>query len=342
MDKLISIALPAYNAENYIAECLDSLLAQTYTNFEIILIDDCSTDDTAQVAQRYHDSRIRFYRNEENLGIVHTLNRAYSLCRGDYIARMDADDTCLPERLEKQVALLESRPDVGMVACDLEMFGARSGVIRYSTEPEIIRCRLLFSLQLAHNAWLFRRELLDVHGLAYRDEYRYAEDWDFLARASRVTRFSNVSEPLTGYRMFPQQSSQMHRQAQKAAADRVARDQLEYVGLVLMEEEFAVYRKGFGKREVLLSGGEMDVLVSVLERLEQKNREKQMYDEAALRQVIGEELFWLCYFNLMNKRKSGLRWRSCPWRKSWDPGLSMKMKLLVRGAVTLLTGKDEA
>lgn len=342
MDKLISIALPAYNAGDYIGECLDNLLAQTYPNFEIILIDDCSTDHTAQVVAGYKDSRIRYFKNEKNLGIVHTLNKAYGLCKGEYIARMDADDTCKPDRLEKQLAILEANPEIGMVACDLQMFGARSGIIHYSTDPEQIRCRLLFSLQLGHNAWLFRRELLDIHHLAYREEYRYAEDWDFIVRASRITKFSNVPQPLTGYRMFPQQSSQLHRKEQLAAADRVARDQLDYLGATLTEEEFALYRKAFGKGEVLLHRKEAETLLRITKKLEQANAVKKFYDPGALRRVIRQELFATGYFNLMNRRKSGLPLTAGDMRKAQKLSAVMGLKLWLRRAATWLTGKEEA
>ena len=339
MKKLVSIALPAYNAGPYIGACLDCLLGQTYDNLEIVLMDDCSTDDTAQVVASYTDPRIRYYKNEENMGIVHTLNKAYGLCRGEYIARMDADDLCTLDRLEKQVALLEAMPDVGLVACDLELFGARTGLIQYSADPEVIKCRLLYSLQLAHNAWLFRRELLDVHALAYRDEYRYAEDWDFLVRASHVVRFSNVQEPLTGYRMFPNQSSKVHNQAQKAAADRVAKNQLDNLGVELSEAEFEAYRKGFGKGEVLLSEEHMTLLLQALGKLERANKTVRFYDPQVLHRVIREEVYKVCYFNLMNRQRSGLGLFGSAYYKGLKLGASMRCKLLLRGAVTSVLGK---
>ncbi len=341
MEKLVSIALPSYNAGAYIGECLECLLGQTYQNIEIILIDDCSTDDTSQVVSGFMDSRIRYYKNEENLGIVHTLNKAYSLCRGGYIARMDADDTCTLDRIEKQVALLDSRPDIGLVACDLQLFGAREGELRYSTDPEIIKCRMLYSLQLAHNAWLFRRELIDTHGLVYRDAYRYAEDWDFLVRASRITRFSNVPELLTGYRLFPEQSSARHKKAQRNAADRVAKDQLDYLGVKLKDDEFRVYREYFGYKEKILTVETMRMLLDILDRLEKANKKNRVYEVAALRSVIRENIYGLCYYNLMHRRKSGLCLFSTDYSKAMKLGMIKRGKLYLRSIVTLLAGKDD-
>ena len=104
---LVSIIMSVYNEERYIQESLDSVLSQTLDNFELIIIDDCSTDKTAEMIEGYHDSRIRLYRNKENQGLTKNLNNALRYCRGDYIARMDGDDICLPQRLEKQVQYME-------------------------------------------------------------------------------------------------------------------------------------------------------------------------------------------------------------------------------------------
>lgn len=236
--------------------------------------------------------------------------------------------------------LLDAAPEVGLVACDVEMFGNKTGIIHYSSDSEIIKCRMLYSLQLHHPAWLFRRELITKYGLAYRDEYRYAEDWDFLVRASRVTKFSNVLEPLVKYRIFPQQSSQVHRQAQKRAADQVAKDQLAHIGLELTDEEFAVYRQYFGSGEKLLSKAQMHMLINVLRKLQKANETVGFYQSDALNRVVGEEVFRLCYYNLINRRKSGLLWHQSAWRADLKVGATMRVKLLLRSIITALLGAD--
>ena len=117
--------MPAYNAEKYINEAIDSILAQTFTDFEFIIIDDGSTDSTCAIVESYSDSRIRFFKNEHNLGVAATLNRGLDLARGEYIARMDADDISLPTRFEKQAAYMDSHPDVVVCGTGVECFGAR-------------------------------------------------------------------------------------------------------------------------------------------------------------------------------------------------------------------------
>lgn len=335
---MISIALPAYNAGKYIAECLDSLLAQTYGDFEIILVDDGSTDDTAQVVAGYDDPRVHYYKNEENMGIVRTLNKAYGLCRGQYIARMDADDIAHRQRLEKQLELMESDPELGIVACWFQHFGDLDSVVRVSVEPNEIQCRLLTSLQLMHSGWLMRRELVDG-GLLYREEYRYAEDWDFLVRASRMTKLGNVPQVLMLYRIYGDQSSAVFNGPQKAAADRVARDQLEYLGLELTQAQFELYRKAFGCREVLLEVSEMEQLLEILHSLERANGEKDFYDPATLHRVIQEEVYWLCLYNLAANRKSGLKLLGSGYDQGLRLGLSRRCKLWVRMVLAAVRGK---
>lgn len=339
MDELISIALPAYNAKDYIAECLDSLLAQTYQNFEIILIDDCSTDGTADVVATYTDSRIRYFKNEKNSGIVYSLNKAYALCRGAYIARMDADDRCMPDRLEKQIKYLQQHKDIGIVAVWYRTFGAANGVHRPATDPDEIKCRLLFTLQLMHSGWLFRRELVQEHKLQYREEYKYAEDWDFLVRASAVTRLSNVPEILVDYRINPKQVSNIHSRTQKQVADTVAKNQLDALGLTLTEEEFCIYRASFGRRENLLSEEEMRLLISVLKRLEQANVKRGIYREEVLHRVIQEELYYLCNYNLARKNLSGLQLYTSGYFCKIKIGSVKQCKFLLRSLWAIMHSK---
>lgn len=335
---MISIALPVYNGEKYIAECLDSLLAQTYEDFEIILIDDCSTDDTAQIVAGYDDTRIRYYKNEKNLGIVHTLNKAFGLCRGEYIARMDADDIAMPQRLEKQLELMERNPELGIVSVWFQMFGDVDCSVHYAVEPKEIACRLLFSLQLLHPGWLMRRRLVD-EGLAYREEYRYAEDWDFLVRAARTVGLGNVPRELMRYRINPGQLSNVYNAPQQAAANRVARDQLEYLGMELTDEQFALYRRAFGRREELLSGQEMDKLLQILRTMEQANGQKRVYDPAMLHKVIREEVYWLCKYNLAKGCRSGLKLLGSGYYMGLKLGIAGRCKLWTRLAQTAIFGK---
>lgn len=123
---LISVVMSVYNDEEYIKEALDSLLAQTLDDFEVIIVDDCSSDRTAEVIEGYREERFRLIRNERNMGLTCNLNRAVAEASGEYIARMDGDDICLPERFEKQVGYLKENRNLMLISCRTQMFGRSS------------------------------------------------------------------------------------------------------------------------------------------------------------------------------------------------------------------------
>ena len=145
----ISVIMPAYNAEQYISEAIESILGQTFADFEFIIIDDGSSDSTSGIIASYKDSRIRYFRNEKNLGIVGALNRGLALAAGEYIARMDADDISLPERFQTQCAYMEKHPDVGVCGTAIKVFGKNMEEYDrfFSTNKADLKAELLFASQ---------------------------------------------------------------------------------------------------------------------------------------------------------------------------------------------------
>ena len=131
---LISVILPAYNAERFLEEAIDSILAQTYKNFELIVLNDGSTDRTEEIILSYNDPRIRYIKNESNLKLIKTLNKGIALARGKYIARMDADDISLPTRFEKEIEFMEIHPDIGVCSSKvIHLFSNRKTIFSYRT-----------------------------------------------------------------------------------------------------------------------------------------------------------------------------------------------------------------
>lgn len=160
---LISIILPAYNAECFLKEAIDSILAQTYTNFELIVLNDGSTDRTEEIILSYDDPRIRYVKNDTNLKLIKTLNKGIDLARGKYIARMDADDISLPTRLEKEYEFMEAHPDAG--ACSSKVYHLRGNIIKKGhyypcTSPVACRFCSIFRTPLSHPASFFKADVL--------------------------------------------------------------------------------------------------------------------------------------------------------------------------------------
>lgn len=141
----VSVVLCVYNQADYLPEAMGSILGQTLTDLELIVVDDGSTDSSPEVIHRFTDPRIRYVRNERNLGHAGSLNRGRALARGRYLAIMDSDDISLPERLARQADFLDAHPDVAMCGSWVETFGARTEVRRFPTEPAALAVHLLLS-----------------------------------------------------------------------------------------------------------------------------------------------------------------------------------------------------
>ncbi len=198
---LISIAMPVRNNARTLALAIQSIINQTYPNWELLLIDDGSSDETMRIAQSFVDSRIRIWSDGAWLGLAARLNEAIDRSTGTYFARMDGDDIAYPQRLERQFAYLQAHPDVDLVGAWVLVFGA-NGIVQgkriNGEHHEAICARPDYGFQLPHPTWLGRT--------AFFEKYRYqptatlCEDADLLLRAYRDSRFATVPEILLGYR----------------------------------------------------------------------------------------------------------------------------------------------
>lgn len=207
---LVSVLLPAYNCESFIAEAVQSILTQTFQDFELLIIDDGSTDATSSILSSFNDPRIRLLPNDRNLGLIATLNRGLILASGQYVARMDADDIAAPERLSKQVIYLDTHPNVHVVGTMVDLIDEQGvifgGGLRYPTEPEEIRNYLLRECCLIHPSTTFRKETVIAAG-GYATSARYAEDYDLWLRLSDHHKIANLPDTLLSYRMHKKQVS---------------------------------------------------------------------------------------------------------------------------------------
>lgn len=203
----VSVITPAYNAEKYIEESVESILNQTFTDFELIVIDDCSTDKTWEIIQKYagKDKRVVAVKNEKNLGIAGNRNKGLSLARGEYIVWQDADDISLPGRIEKQYMFLESHLDTGIVGGFLQFFsddGTSSGVRKYHADDADLRKRIFRYSPVAQPASMIRKRCLNEVG-EYDLKYPPAEDIDMSFRVGMRHKFANLQEVVLKYREHP-------------------------------------------------------------------------------------------------------------------------------------------
>ncbi len=197
--------MPVYNCERYLGEAIESILGQTFHDLELIIVADKSTDRTDAILEFYRlkDPRIRVV-YQEGSGLVPALNQGCRLARGKYIARMDADDRSLPQRLEKQVHYLEGHPDIGILGTwimYIDAAGRLRKVARSFTDPRIIKWYLYFENCISHPTVMMRMDIIRNLGFYYQEALP-AEDYDLWVRAAEVTQISVLGEALVEYRIW--------------------------------------------------------------------------------------------------------------------------------------------
>ena len=203
MNPTVSILLPVYNGAAYLRESLDSVLQQTHRDFELIIIDDGSRDESAGIIQSVNDHRIRFYQ-QDNRGLAATLNRAIELSRGEYLARQDQDDVSLPRRLEKQLSHLVSHPHCGLVGTWAEIVSGTEKTERahkHAAENYCLKFDLLFDNPFVHSSVMLRKSAAESVGMYSTDPSRQPpEDYELWSRLSRTWEVANIPEVLHIYR----------------------------------------------------------------------------------------------------------------------------------------------
>ncbi len=243
---LVSVLIPCYNVENYVVESISSIMDQTYTNLEIVVINDCSTDSTLQKLQELaeEDSRIKIYNNETNLKLIKTLNKGIELCTGKYIARMDADDISFPERIEKQVLFLERSTDYDVVSTMFYTFRTGKSKHNLYVNPkthEELQAYLLFRSGICHPAVMIRKTLFTELGLRFEEEYLHVEDYALWSKAIYCTKLANIGEPLLYYRVHESQVSTLNEKKQIENKKEVFKIHCEKLGLPSDPDNLEVY-----------------------------------------------------------------------------------------------------
>lgn len=203
MTSPVTVLLPVYNGQPFLAESIESILKQSFSNLELLIIDDASTDNSVETISKFHDSRIRLIRHQNNQGLISTLNHGLTEARHELIARHDQDDIAYPERLQYQTEYLSRNPDVGVCGSGAYLLvnGVRGGKIIFPASDCIIRWLMPFYSPLIHPSIMYRRSIVRlVNGYSVSPEADYAEDFDLWCKLITSTRFHNIQLPLMDLR----------------------------------------------------------------------------------------------------------------------------------------------
>lgn len=289
--------MPTYNVAPYVKEAIASVLQQTYTNFELLVIDDCSTDNTVSLVRSIDDPRIRIVQNEKNLGLAENLNRGLSLITTEYVARMDGDDIAEPLWLEREVTILDSHPEIGICSGGFERFGTVKSLVRFPERHEDCMANMLFECSVIVPT--FRMSLYRNHGLRYNTEAFPAEDYRFWAECLRVTRIYNIQETLFHYRMHPTQICTARREEQQHKVAQVRLYMLEWLSEDFNEEEQTYYTGQFMAPQIA-SKQDYQERQTFCRNLIEKNRNVGHFDEKALHRRLDKHLTLTLYSTIVD------------------------------------------
>jgi glycosyltransferase involved in cell wall biosynthesis len=280
----IAVVLPVHNGEKYIREAIQSVLDQTFTDFELLVIDDGSTDNTLQIISGFVDLRLRVIPFASHRGLALALNTGMIESRSEFIARMDADDICMPRRFERQVLFLKNHPDISICGTWMREFGTVRAHSCPPTDAEHVRASLFFGWAMNHPTLMLRRSFLERFSLLYKDQF--CEDLEFLITASQFTRLANIPECLIKYRRHNYQFSAVYRQQQRDALEKLLVRQLRVLVPEATDDE-EQFHVDFVNASVPSS--QLRQAGNWLHRLDSANREKRIYDieyfRRALRQI---------------------------------------------------------
>ena len=235
---LISVVMSVYNSQAYLGQAIESILGQSFSNFELIIVNDGSTDDSQKIIDYYRDKDQRIIQiiNIENCGLTKSLNLGINIAQGTFIARMDADDISLPTRFEKQIKFLESYAGIGLLGTNGSYFdetGKVLGPFRHFENDLEIRWGSLFNSQFIHSSIMFRLSLIQLAGM-YREDHKYAQDYEFTSRLLQHTGGANLKEKLVLWRRTSGNISSQKKEEQLKFGTQTAMDNINR----LFEDEF--------------------------------------------------------------------------------------------------------
>jgi glycosyltransferase involved in cell wall biosynthesis len=281
---MIDILMPVHNCENYVCDAVESMLNQTYQNFRLMVFNDGSTDNTKEILLSYNDNRIRYFESEQNIGCTNALNALLKVSDAKYIARMDADDVSLPNRLELQLNFMESNPDFVLCGSGICVFGCdypeTDGY--YPENSEEIRVNLLTNNCIGHPTVMFRNGLF-----TYDNQFEHAEDYHAWANLSKNKNnlMTNIPEVLLKYRLHSQQVSAQKRALQFSTSNKIKTQLLHNISRNFTTNEVDIYLflvnatwKDF-REDCAYSMDEMESLVKKVILL---NNERKLYDSQIL------------------------------------------------------------
>lgn len=299
---LVSVIIPYNNVQNYIWESIESILLQSYKNFELILIDDGSYDQSYRIVQKYVDKRIRHIRFNKNYGVAFSRNIGIDASKGKYIAFLDSDDRCYPNRLDWQVEFMESNADIGLCGTWVRTFGDKKSVIwRFAQNNKELKARLLLDNPFATSSIMLRKKTISDNEIYFNAQYKVAEDYDCWERISKYCDIQNIPEVLVEYRIHNSQMSKEKKEIMYDTTKRIRERQLKQMGLIPSAEELSIHNLA-GNWTIGLNERLFCAVETWLMRLYEINVKKNIYDVKTFGILLYKNLRYLGIKSIASRR----------------------------------------
>jgi glycosyltransferase involved in cell wall biosynthesis len=295
----VTVFIPVHNRERYIGDAIQSVLAQDFQDFDILLIDDGSTDRSVEVMRSFHDPRLTIVLNETNLGIPRTRNRGLELARGEYIALLDSDDRASPDRLQKQVAYLDAHPDCVQIGSWCRMMNEQGiplqKIKRQPAHPDEIKAELLFRCCMSNRTIMGRTEILRKFG--YRNDFPRCQDYDLHVRLSSQFKMANIPECLVLGRIHPEQITALTTDLGDAKKREIVSTQLHHLGVSFSPEDLDPHLmlSRMRKMQFTPDASYMQWAEDWLLRLLQANQSARYYDPHIFSKILLNKWAHTCW-----------------------------------------------
>lgn len=320
----ITVFIPAFNSERYIGEAIESVLTQSFTDFELLVIDDGSTDGTPDVIQSFtNDKRLRIVIQKNNLGRPRTRNHGLDLARGEYIALLDADDRCTPHRLQKQIDFLDEHRDIDGIGGRTHLIDDHSKVIKWNRRkkarfPAVIACRILSDCPLAHTTMMIRMSALSSY--RYNNNFPVAQDYELFSRMIPACRFAILPETFAYYRQHAAQAGQAQSDAQAAARLRIYGHLMTALGVDFNQSDLIRHECLFKHRIPEHVDFSLDINFlrwarNWLESLLRANEQKEIYPEPEFSSALAKRWLFVCRQAVLKNPR--LAWQEARGSSLW-------------------------
>jgi glycosyltransferase involved in cell wall biosynthesis len=337
----ITVLMSVYNAEHFVAQAIGSVLEQTFEDFEFLIFEDKSTDSSREILRSFSDGRIRLIENTENLGLTKNLALGMEMARGEFVARMDADDICMPHRLATQVSHMLEHPEISVLGSAVTFFdgSGKEFVAHQPLEHDEIKCTLFYGFTMLHPSVMIRRAEFEKHGLNYDPAFRVSQDHDLWTRAIRKVRFANIHEPLLGMREHQGKIGRTSKPRQQELSDLVRKRQLHELGIEATEQEIGVFNVEPATQSKWCLN-DLKIYEALLLKIIEANRRASVFNQKVLEQMGAAFFRAGCRELLVHENNAGqYYWRSRV-KQFDDPTFRQSVGLAFRSIRRLIASKS--